>query len=71
VSLKKYQVRTVYNGCRVSSPGVKGSGRGVSHPALFTAEVKERVELCLYSPSGPLWQAIGEHYVLTLYVQVK
>jgi hypothetical protein len=29
--------------------GVKRSGRGVDHPSPFTAEVKERVELSLYS----------------------
>ena len=33
-------------------PGVKRQGRGVNHPPLSSAEVKERVELFLYSPSG-------------------
>ena len=36
-------------------PGVKRLGRGVEHPPSSTAEVKERVELYLYSPSGPSW----------------
>jgi hypothetical protein len=36
-----------------SLPGVKRSGRGVDHPPPSSAEVKERVELYLYSPSGP------------------
>jgi hypothetical protein len=42
-----------YSGYWVSFPGVKRPGHGVNHP-LFpsSAEVKERVELYLYSPSG-------------------
>ena len=36
-----------------------GSGRDVKHPPPSSAEVKERVELCLYSPSGPLWPILG------------
>jgi hypothetical protein len=35
--------------------GVKRSGRGVDHPPLSSAEVKERVELYTYSSSGPSW----------------
>jgi hypothetical protein len=34
--------------------GVKRSRRCVNHPPAFSAEVKERVELYLYSPSVPL-----------------
>jgi hypothetical protein len=34
-------------------PGVKRPGRGVDHPPPSSAEVKEGVELYLYSPSGP------------------
>ena len=41
------------------SPGVKRSGRGVNHPPPSNAEVKERVELYFYSPSGPSWPVIG------------
>ena len=33
-------------------PGVKRPGRGVNHPPPSTAEVKETVELYLYSTSG-------------------
>jgi hypothetical protein len=33
----------LYNGYRVSFPGVKRPGRGVDHPPTFSAEVKERV----------------------------
>ena len=32
---------------------------GVDHPLLSSAKVKERVELCLYSPSGPSWPVRG------------
>jgi len=35
-------------------PGVKRPGRGVGHPPPSSAEVKEIVELYLYSYSGPL-----------------
>jgi hypothetical protein len=35
-----------------SFPGIKRPGRGVDHPPPSSAEVKERVELYLYSP---LW----------------
>ena len=42
----------LYNGYRVSSPVVKRPGRGVNHPPPSSAEVKERVELYLYSPLG-------------------
>ena len=36
-----------------SFPGVQRRGRGVENPSLSSAEVKERVELYLYSPTGP------------------
>ena len=42
----------LYNGYRVSFPGVKRPGRGVNHPPPSSAEVKERVETYLYSPLG-------------------
>jgi hypothetical protein len=35
--------------------GVKWPGRGAHHPPPFSTEVKERVELYIYSPSGPSW----------------
>jgi hypothetical protein len=41
------------NGYRVSFPGVKRPERGVNHPSPSSAEVKERAELYLYSPSEP------------------
>jgi hypothetical protein len=41
-----------------SFPEVKRLGRGVDHPPLFGAEVKERVALYLYSCSGPSWPVL-------------
>ena len=37
-----------------SFPGVKHPGCGVDNPPSSSAEVKERVELYLYSPFGPV-----------------
>jgi len=37
------------------SRAVKRPEYGVVHPTLSSYEVKERVELYLYSPSGPSW----------------
>jgi hypothetical protein len=42
-----------------SFPGVKRPGRGVHHPPLSSVEVEERVELYLYSNSGPSWAVLG------------
>ena len=49
----------LYSGYRVSFPGVKRPGRGVNHPNPSSSEVKERVEVNLYSPSGPSWPVLG------------
>jgi len=38
---------------------VKRPGRDVDHPPPSSTEVKERVELYLYSPSGPSWPVLG------------
>jgi len=38
---------------------VKQLERGFDHPFPSSAEVKERVELYLYSPSGPSWPFLG------------
>ena len=42
-----------------SFPGLKRPGRGVDHPPPSSAEVKGRVELYLYSNSGPSWPVVG------------
>jgi hypothetical protein len=39
--------------------GVKRPGRGVDHPPPSSAEVKEKVKLYLYCPSGPSWSVLG------------
>jgi len=49
----------LYNGYQVSFPGVKRTGRGVDHLPPYSVEVKERVELYLYSSPGPSWPVIG------------
>ena len=40
------------NRYRISIQGVKRMRRGVDHLLLSSAELKEKVELCLYSPTG-------------------
>jgi hypothetical protein len=40
-------------------PGVKQPGRDVDHLPPTSAEVKERVEQYLYSPSGLSWPVTG------------
>jgi hypothetical protein len=42
-----------------SFPGVKWPGRGVDHPLQISADVKQRVELYLYSPFGPSLTVLG------------
>jgi hypothetical protein len=49
----------LYSEYRVSFPGLKRPGRGVYHPHKSSAEVKERVQLYLYSPSGPSCPILG------------
>ena len=48
---------TMGTGCLL--PGVKWPGRGVNHPPPSSTEVKERVELYLYSPTGPSQPVLG------------
>jgi len=43
----------LYNGYRVFPGGKVRPGRGDDRPPPYSAEVKERVELSFYSPSGP------------------
>jgi hypothetical protein len=57
-------------------PGDKAGGgrgaRGLNHPPPSKAEVKGRIELYLYSPSGPSWPIIGRTlplpYLVLVYV---
>ena len=50
-----------------SFPGVKRPGRDGDHPPPSSAEVKERVELYLYSPSGPSWPVLGRNLPYNLF----
>ena len=47
----------LYCGYRLSFPGIKRPGVWSWPPTPFTAEVKERVELYIYPPSGP-WEPL-------------
>jgi hypothetical protein len=49
-----------------SFPEVKRPGPGFDHPHPSRAEDKERVELYLYSPSGPSWSVLGRNLPLPL-----
>jgi len=42
-----------------SFPGIKQPGCGIDHPPPSRAEVKERVEVYIYSPYGPSWPVLG------------
>jgi hypothetical protein len=42
-----------------SFPVVKWPGRSIEHPPTSSTDVKESVELYLYSPSWPLWPVLG------------
>ena len=48
-----------------SFPGVKRPGRGVDYPPPSNVEVEGRVELYIYSPSGPSWPVIGKSFTFT------
>jgi len=48
----------LYNGYRIIAGG-KAVGAWCNQPPLSSAEVKERVELYVYSPSVPSWPFIG------------
>ena len=57
----------IYNRYRVPFPEVKRQGRDVDHPPPSNAEFKERVELYIYSSSGPSWHVLG--WPLPLHLQ--
>jgi hypothetical protein len=42
-----------------SLPELKRPGRGFDHSPTYSAEVKDRAELYLYSTSGPSWPVMG------------
>ena len=45
---------------------VEREGRCADHPPPCSAEVKERVQLYCYSPSGPSWPVLGCTFPLPL-----
>lgn len=49
----------LYNGCGVSFLGVKRPGRTVEYRLPSFAEIKERVQQYVYSPSGPSLCVLG------------
>ena len=49
----------LYNGYRVFPGGKERPERGVDYPPASRAEIKERLELYLFSPSGPSWVVLG------------
>ena len=51
-----------------SFPGVKRPGRSADHPPPSNCRGHERVQLYLYSPSGPSWSVIGRTLYFLLFV---
>jgi len=49
----------LYNGYRVSFPGVKRSGRGVDHPPHLVRRLKKELSYTFNIPSGPSWLVLG------------
>ena len=49
----------MYNGNRVSLPGAKRSVHGAEDPLASSAEVEERLQLCLCSTSALSWHVLG------------
>ena len=56
---------TFYKTGTGSFPRVKRRGFGIEHPTPSSAEVKETIEVRLYSPSGPSWPALGSTLTFT------
>jgi hypothetical protein len=51
--------------------GAKQTRRGVDHPPKYSAKVNERVELYLYSPSGPSLTVLGQNLPILLPLHVS
>ena len=63
--------RLLYNGYRVTFPGVKQPELGVDHPPESSSEVRERVELYLYSPLGLHGLFLGEIYLYLYLYRIR
>ena len=63
------QPSLLYEEYPISFSGVKRPRRGVGHPPPPSAEVKERVQLYLYSTPRPSWPVIGWTVPLPLPLQ--
>ena len=50
-----------------SCPGGKAAGRGLDHPPQFSAEVKERVNLYVYSLSVTKLPVVGRNLIFPLF----
>jgi hypothetical protein len=61
----------LYDGYRVFHRGVKRPGRGADHPPPSMCRGHERVELYLYSHSGPSWPVIGRTFTFTFYTSTQ
>jgi hypothetical protein len=53
------------NGYRVFLPGVKWPGRAINQPPMSSAELQEKVEIYIYSPSRLAWPVVGWTLPLT------
>jgi len=49
----------ICNGYWIFFPGLKKPGRGADHITPSNSQVKERVELQLYTPSRPSWPVLS------------
>ena len=56
----------LYSGYQLSFPGLMWPGHGIDHPPSSSVDVKERVELYLYSVSGSSWPLLGWTLPLSL-----
>jgi hypothetical protein len=59
---------TMGTGC---FPGVKRPGRGVDHPPLSSAEIKERIELHPYSHSEPSWPVLKRTFIFKAWTLIS
>jgi len=56
----------LHNGYRLAFPAIRWPGRGVDSPPPTSAEVKEKLELYVHSPSGPSRRVLGRALPLPL-----